>query len=199
MLTLYHAPRSRSTRVIWLLEEMGAKYDLKHVSIKRPDGSGGPDKANPHPDKKVPALVHDGMLVTETTAICLYLTDLYPDTGLGPRNGDKHRGAYLTWLAYYAGVIEPVVTIDFAGMSANPVFSRLWGNRHDMDDRILGALKASPFILGAHFTAIDVLIASMAQWNRDLLVDDPVVDEYLKRVGERPALQRAAAKDRLPR
>jgi glutathione S-transferase len=196
MLTLYHSPRSRSSRVIWLLEEMGAKYDLKHVSIKRPDGSGGGDKSNPHPEKKVPALVHDGMLVTETSAICLYLTDLYPDANLGPRNGDKHRGAYLTWLAYYAGVIEPVITVDFAGMGQNPVFKRLWGDRDDLDGRILDALRVAPFIMGAHFTAIDVLVTSMGQWNRSLLPDDPVMDEYLKRIGERPALQRAAAKDR---
>jgi glutathione S-transferase len=196
MLTLYHAPRSRSTRIIWLLEELAARYDLKYVSIRRPDGSGGPDKSNPHPEKKVPALVHDGMLVTESTAICLYLTDLYPDTGLGPRVGDKHRAVYVSWLAYYSGVIEPVVTVDFAGLSKNPVFLRLWGDKAGVDVRILEALKSNPFILGAHFTAIDVLVASMAQWNRQLLPDDPVIDEYLKRIGERPALQRANAKDR---
>jgi glutathione S-transferase len=196
MLTLYHAPRSRSTRIIWLLEELGAKYDLKHVTIRRPDGSGGPDRANPHPDKKVPALVHDGQLVTESAAICLYLTDLYPDAGLGPRNGDKQRGKYVTWLAYYAGVIEPVVTVEFAGMGKNAVFHRLWGGRADVDDRILDALKAGPYILGAHFSAVDVLIFSMGQWNRELLPDDPVIDDFVKRIGERSALQRALAKDK---
>jgi glutathione S-transferase len=136
------------------------------------------------------------MLVTESTAICLYLTDLYPDAGLGPRNGEKLRGAYLTWLAYYAGVIEPVVTVEFAGLLKNPVFARLWGGRPEMEERILGALRAGPFMLGAHFSAVDVLIFSMGQWNRQLLPDDPAMDEYIKRIGERPALQRASAKDR---
>src|SRR5687767_15011209 len=64
MLTLYHAPQSRSTRIIWLLEELGAEYNLIYTNIPRMDGSGGPDENNPHPDKKVPALAHNGALIT---------------------------------------------------------------------------------------------------------------------------------------
>jgi glutathione S-transferase len=100
MLTLHHAPQSRSSRILWLLEELGADYDIVYTNIPRMDGSGGPDPANPHPDKKVPALVHDGRLVTESVAIALYLTDLFPKAGMGPAVGGPDRGAYLTWLAY---------------------------------------------------------------------------------------------------
>ena len=68
MLTLIHAPQSRSSRIIWLLEELGAEYDIRYVSIRRWDGSGGPDENNPHPHNQVPALLHNGALVTESTA-----------------------------------------------------------------------------------------------------------------------------------
>jgi glutathione S-transferase len=118
MLTLYHSPKSRSSRFIWLLEELGARYQVEYVTIARQDGSDGPDSRNPHPDKKVPALIHDGVLVTESAAIAPYLTDLYPKAGIGPQVGDPTRGPYLAWLAYYAGVIEPVLVTKFSGVGA---------------------------------------------------------------------------------
>src|SRR5262245_48986629 len=124
MLTLYHAPRSRSTRIVWLLEELGADYALKIVDIPRQDGSGAADAANPHPDKKVPALDHDGALITESIAVILYLTDLFPQAKLAPAVGDPQRGEYLTWLAYYAGVIEPVVHFQFLGLGDDPQLRR---------------------------------------------------------------------------
>lgn len=49
MLTLYHAPNSRSSRIVWLLEELGADYELKYVDIQRRDGEGMADPLNPHP------------------------------------------------------------------------------------------------------------------------------------------------------
>jgi glutathione S-transferase len=124
MLTLYHAPQSRSSRIVWLLEELGADYTLQISGIPRRDGTGGPDPANPHPDKKVPALVADGVLITESIAIVLYLTDAFPAAGVGPTAGDPQRGPYLSWLAYYAGVIEPVVNLEFAGLADNVPMQR---------------------------------------------------------------------------
>ena len=111
MLTLFHAPRSRSTRFIWLLEELGAPYRLRQVDIFRSiSNTGARDPANPHPHGQVPALLDDGVLITESSAIALYLTDKFPEAGLGPVIGDPLRGPYLSWLAYYAGVLEPAVT-----------------------------------------------------------------------------------------
>ena len=73
MLTLIHAPLSRSSRIIWLLEELGAEYEIRYVDIRRWDGSGGPDENNPHPHKQVPALLHDGTLIWESVAVVQYL------------------------------------------------------------------------------------------------------------------------------
>jgi len=198
MLTLFHAPQSRSTRLIWLLEEAGADYAIEYVTIPRMDGSGGPDPRNPHPDKKVPALVHDGALVTESVAIMQYVTDLHPQAGIGPLPGDPLRGPYLTWLAYYAGVVEPVVTLGFLGLLDNPGLHRAFRGKEDYNQRILGALAAGPYMLGERFSAVDVLLASMGHWIRDALADDPLVDDYLKRCSERPALAAAMARDAEP-
>ena len=100
MLTLYHSPQTRSSRIIWLLEEADAEYEIKYVTIPRMDGTGGPDPKNPHPDKKVPLLVHEGEMIWESAAIALYVADLFPNARLAPRPGEKGRGTYVSWLAY---------------------------------------------------------------------------------------------------
>ena len=198
MLTLFHAPRSRSSRIIWLLEELGAEYRIRYVDIPRMDGSGRADPSNPHPDKKVPALAHDDVLVTESAAICLYLTDLHPQAGIGPVVGDARRGAYLTWLAYYAGVVEPVVTIEFAELGSHPALARTFRGLKEMNQRVLDPLESGPYLLGESFSAADVLIGSLGHFARHLLPAGDPVDAYLARLNARPALARAMAKDDRP-
>jgi glutathione S-transferase len=195
MLILHHAPRSRSSRIIWLLEELGAPYEIALTDIPRMDGPGAPDPKNPHPDKKVPALVDDGALVTESAAIVLYLTDKFPAAGLGPVVGDPLRGAYLSWLAYYAGVLEPVVTFEFAGLTHNPILERTFRGRAETDARILSALRTGPYVLGERFSGADLLLVSMGQFSRAMLPAGERVDAYLARAAARPALARALARD----
>lgn len=192
MLTLFHAPRSRSTRFIWLLEELGAPYEVRRVDIYRSvSNTGARDPANPHPHGQVPALLDDGVLITESAAIALYLTDKFPAAGLGPVIGDPKRGPYLSWLAYYAGVLEPCVT-------------NLWKQRQDdqdkaqyqaMDDRLRTTLEASPWLLGETFSAADIMFVSLLQFARQMLPPHAVYDDWLARANARPALARALAKD----
>ncbi|MEM8743854.1 MAG: glutathione S-transferase family protein [Pseudomonadota bacterium] len=198
MLTLYHSPQSRSSRMLWLLEELGADCEIAYVDILRADGSGGPDADNPHPDKKVPALVHDDELITESIAIAIYLTDMFPDAGIAPKAGDPGRGAYLTWLAYYAGVMEPVLNHQFMDLGDHAGLARTFRTRKEMDERILTALDASPYIAGEQFTAADVMIASLGHFIREMLPAGDVVDDYLARCEKRPALASANAKDAPP-
>ena len=198
MLTLYHAPQSRSSRIVWLLEELGADYEIAYMNIVRADGSGAADAGNPHPDKKVPALVHDGELVTESTAIMLYLTDLFPDAAVAPQVGEAGRGAYLTWLAYYSGVMEPVLNHQFVGLDGHEGLARTFRSRKELDARILGALEGAPFILGEAFTAADLLFASLGHVVREMLPAGDTVDAYLARCADRPALAAARAKDSPP-
>ena len=196
MLTLYHSPRSRSSRFLWLLEEIGEPYQVDYVTIRRQDGSGARDPRNPHPDKKVPALVHDGRLVTESAAICLYLSDLFPGAKVGPAIGDPKRGDYLTWLAYYAGVIEPVMVAKVKGETdrdpdAKDAFDA-------MEARLRAALDPGPYLLGERFSAADVLVASAFQWGPELMPQASAFDAYVRRIAARPALERALKKDDAP-
>src|ERR1700681_4707684 len=113
MITLFHRPKTRSSRVIFLLEELEAPYQIQLVTTRNRDGTGAVDPANPHPHGKVPAISDDGIVVFESPAIALYLTDRFPEKQLGPLVADAARGAYLSWLSYYTGVLEPAFMCRF--------------------------------------------------------------------------------------
>lgn len=89
MLTFYHAPMSRSSAIATLIRELGAgeAVETRLVSVPRADGSGRRDPANIHPEGKVPALVHDGRVITERGAIMMHLCALFPEAGLRRRRG----------------------------------------------------------------------------------------------------------------
>ena len=194
MLTLFHAPRSRSSRIIWLLEELGVEYRIAQVDIHRKmTGTGARDPLNPHPDGQVPALLDDDVLVTESVAIVLYLTDRFPGAGLGPAVGDPLRGAYLTWLAWYAGVVEPALIARVGGHAlADPECAAIG---EAMDRRLTGALANGDWLLGDRFTAVDMLIATVIEYARSVLPADAAFDRHLARCMARPAHTRADAKD----
>ncbi|HEY3695496.1 glutathione S-transferase family protein [Phenylobacterium sp.] len=197
MLTLFHAPRSRSTRILWLLEELGRPFQVEYVGIARGDGTAQAGPRSPHPDGKVPALVDEETLVTESSAIVLYLTDAYPGAGLGPQVGEPDRGAYLTWLAYSAGVIEPALYAVARGQAqaAGEAARVAWGDPKNMERRLADILAAHAYVLGEAFTGADILVGSAIQFARALLPGHPQFDAYLERLTARPAFQRAMARD----
>ena len=158
MLTLVHAPRSRSSRFLWLLEEIGQPYDIRYVSIRRSDGSGALDSGNPHPHGKVPVLQDGASTVFEQTAIALYLADKFPDARLGPTIVDPARGTFLTMLAYYSGVIEPAFVSKFMKFVA-PRGTAGWVDADEAMTFINARIAAQPYIAGETFTAADVLYA----------------------------------------
>ena len=196
MITLYHHARTRSTRFIFLLEELGAPYEIHRVATRGGDGTGGADPANPHPHGKVPAISDDGTVVFESAAIALYLTDRFPDNGIGPVVGDARRGAYVTWLAYYAGVLEPAWTMKFLNVQAPPVMAG-WAPAEDAQAFVTRTLEAGPYILGANFSAADILLGTTFAMfmGGPMMEKTPLLEAYVKRVVERPAYARAMAKD----
>jgi len=195
VLTLFHAPRSRSFRMLWLLEELGAPYDLKIVNIRRADGSGAADPTNPHPHAKVPALSDDGTVVFETPAIALYLTDKFPNAGLGPRVGDPDRGAYLSWLAYYTGEIEPSLTAKF--LKIQHIYGMFgWAPFDDVIAYLTRSLER-PYLMGERFSAADIVIGGSLPllMSRGIVPESDLLNSYTQRILGRPAYGRAQAKD----
>ena len=199
MITLYHAPKSRSSRFIWLLEELGVPYELKLASIRRGDGSGqaaGADYRRVHPHGKVPAIVHDGAIVFESSAIALYLADAFPEAGLGVPVGHPKRGPYVTWLAYYAGVLEPAFVGKALGFATTNATTG-WAPTEDILAYVTSVLAGGPYLMGEQLTTADVLFGStfaLFQGGR-LMPPSDVIAAYVERLTRRPAYARAAARD----
>jgi glutathione S-transferase len=196
MITLFHAPKSRSSRFIFLLEELGAPYEIKIVTIRRGDGSGALDDANPHPHGKVPAIQDRGETVFESPAIVAYLADAFPDAGLAPRPGEAGRGAYLTMLAYYGDVLEPAFVSKFLKVAV-PRGTAGWVEVDEAMAFIDKTLTAHPYIAGDKFTGADILYATTF----GMFAQNPMmpklasIDAYVKRVLDRPAYARAQTRE----
>lgn len=188
MLTLFHAPGQLSSRMIWLLEELQADYQLELTHFPNADGSGA-DPHNPHPHGYAPALLHEGRLVTEAGAIALYLTDLFPQSEVGVPAGDPLRGAYLSWLFYQVGMTEPLVNMKGAQLLQH--CAPLAHLNDAMMEHIEHTLTAGPWMLGERFTAVDILYIPLFERVRPLLGPSAAIDAYIAR-GDRPARQRAA-------
>lgn len=196
MLKVYHSPQTRSSRLIWLLEEVGADYQIEYVTIRRQDGSGAPDPANKHPSKQVPAIEHNGQVICESPIIFSYVCELYPKAGLAPRVGDPKRAEFVSWLGLYAAVLEPVITAKFRNpdgltdtqAAAYDALHAAWTN----------ALRNGSYMLGEEFTAIDILFGSLLMFFRSSMPEAIIYDQWVERISQRPALIRSRYKDAPP-
>lgn len=190
MLNLFFSPQSRSTRLLALVHELGMqdKIKLTPVSIARSDGSGGADPANPHPEKKVPVLVDGETVITESGAIMLYLTDMFPDAHLGPRMNDAQRGTYLMWLFWYGDVVEPVYNLAAAGIE-HPIMTSTFRGVPEVEARLITAFAdGRDFVLGSTLSAADLLIASPYFWFPDWAPKNEKVRAWIDRVKSRPSM-----------
>lgn len=184
MPTLYFSPNSRSDTVVTLVRMLSADIALREVTIARQDGSGHRDPANPHPEGKVPYLVDGDDAVRERGAIILYLTDTYPAAGLGPLPGEARRGDYLSWLFYYQGVIEPLLTLKWANIS-HPAITATLRDFDTMVERLAEPLRRGPWMLGERFSAADMLCSSPFFWLAALMPDDPAIRDWVARCRDR--------------
>ncbi len=198
MITLYHAPRSRSSRIVWLLEELETPYQIEIVPIMRGDGTGAPapdSYLGIHPLRKVPAIKLNNEIVYESGAICLYLTDAFQKKEIGPLPGHNDRAEYVRWLFLYAGALEPAATARFRGWDKDPAGTG-FGKFEDIEAIIARQLESSPYMLGERFSAADILYGSAVLFFRgSLFPQRKCYDDYLARLSARPAYVRAQAKD----
>jgi glutathione S-transferase len=166
---LHHAPRSRSVRARWLLEELGVPYEL----IRRESAA------------EAPVLVDGDTTLTESAAIVLYVADRHP--GFAPLPSASERGDYLQWLVFSEGTLDPVVV----GFLTNPTGPR------DRLEQLLAITEARvasrEYVVGDTFTAADIVLASILHLANQLklLEAHPKLYDYTLRHAKRPAVRRA--------
>jgi glutathione S-transferase len=197
-LTLYHAAPSRSSIVRWMLEEIGEPYEIQLLSLSKGENRA-PDYLAVNPMGKVPALRHGDAVITEAAAICAYLADEFPRAKLSVPIGDPRRGLYLKWLFFGPSCIEPAMMDRAFPRKEEARRAALGYGDFDTVIKVLtNAVARGPYILGEQFTAADVVIGSTLRFGMlfKLLPEQPEFTAYTGRMAQRPALQRAEAKDK---
>ncbi len=195
-LVLFHAPQSRSSGALLLLEELGASYELRVLNMKAGENRE-PAYCAINPMGKVPSILHGDVLVTEQVAIYLYLADLFPAAGLAPGLADRRRGSYLRWMVFYASCFEPAL-IDRA-MKREPGTRAMspYGDFDTVMATLTAQLRQGPYMLGQDFSAADVLWGTALNWTTrfGLVPETPEIKAYVASIASRPAAQRVTARD----
>ncbi len=194
-LTLYTNPMSRGRIARWMIEETGAAYDT--VILDYANSMKGADYLAINPMGKVPAIVHDGKVVTEGAAICTYLADAFPGAGLAPPLAD--RANYYRWLFYAAGPIEQAVTNKSLGFAPDAQQQRMagYGNFDLVVDVLKAEIAKRDYVAGDRFSAADVYFGSQIIWGMQFgaLPKFDAFDAYAERLTARPAYKRASEID----
>ncbi|MCY3626386.1 MAG: glutathione S-transferase family protein [Gammaproteobacteria bacterium] len=190
-ITFYTHPMSRGRIVRWMLEELGVEYTTEIVEYGPPMKSENYLAVNPM--GKVPALTCGNEIITEVAGICAFLADRFPEKGLLPEPGN--RGSYYRWLFFGAGPIEQAVTNHALGFKVpkekQPMIG--YGKLERVLNTLEAKLNADEFIAGNQFSAADVYVGSHVIWGLQFKTVDerPAFVDYMSRLKERPAYQRA--------
>jgi glutathione S-transferase len=201
MITLYHAPQSRSVRPRWLLEEIGTDFKIVPIDMSKQEHKSEAH-LRVHPHGQVPALTDDGLTLIESAAICMHLADKFPAAKLAPALGTPERGRYYQWIVYSIATLEPPVLQVFMNTVQLPEAERSAAQATAGREKfaevakvIVDGLGGHPYLLGEQFSAADVMIGSTLAWASfmGLLDGQPVLATYVERLVQRPAYQRMQA------
>ena len=188
-LTLYTHPMSRGRIARWMLEEVGEPYETRVVDYG--PSMKGPEYRAINPMGKVPALVHDGRVVTEVNAILCYLAEAFPEAGLMPED----RAGFWRWMFFVAGPLEYAVVNRSLGFEVEPdKRGRLgYGSFDDVVATLAAHLKGRDYAVGDRFSVVDVALGSAIGFGlrSGMIPAEPVFEAYWERLFQRPAGARA--------
>ena len=202
MIKLYGVPRSRSLRVSWTLEELGLDWQYQFIDFAKGDSRSDAFLAV-NPCGKVPALVENGLVITESAAIVLYLVEKYGDGNLLPQTGSDASALHHQWVSFIISELEqPLWTIGkhkFALPEALRQKSMFAVAKWEFDKAAAIAEKWLPdseFLLGDNLSAADILLGHTLLWATRFEQDiPPRLAAYRDRVTSRPAMARALEKE----
>ena len=195
----FWSPMTRASRVLWMLEEASVEYERITVDIRDPEAERHPAFAEASPMGKVPAIVDGWVSMSDSAAICMYLADRYPASRLAPAVDHHQRGAYLYWMVFTPGVIEPAMAERHSGVTPNRL-SNGWGDFDTMIETLERGVREShgAWVLGPRFSAADVMVGSSVLFMRafNMLPDSGALNDYADRCAARPAYQAAQDAER---
>ncbi|QUJ66605.1 glutathione S-transferase family protein [Photobacterium sp. GJ3] len=195
-LVLFHAPQSRSASVLILLKELGVPFHL-HVLNMLAGENRQADYLSVNPLGKVPAVMHRGALITEQSAIYIYLADTFSSGNLAPALDDSLRGPYLRWMLYYAACYEPAVCDKAMGWVPQDRIVSPYSDYETVQQALIEQLREGPYFLGERFTALDLLWGNALEFctSFGLVEPHPVIMGYVQRVANRQSFTDVKAED----
>ncbi len=192
---LYHRTNAgRPIRVAWALEEAGADYEV--VVMDSEEGKG-PEHRERHPLGRVPVLVDDDGPLHESTALCLHVGELYPESGLLPPEGSHARALVQQWGIFAMTELEgPAIDVlrhreaapEIADKARPRVVKAVGAIEH-------GLSGSPPRLVGDQLTVADIVAGEVLRLlgrQYDVVPMTPAIDEYVSSLVERPAYVRAA-------
>jgi glutathione S-transferase len=206
MITVYGAPPTRSLRVVWMLEEMGLPYEIRSVNFQ----SRFEDKEFMaiNPAGAVPAIRDGDTQVIESCAILEYLGAKYGPTPLVPKPTDAHYPAFISFLHFGEASLSGPLNVTIGSRFFAPEeHKQNWGGQFAIDlfirksAALCGPLGRSAYLAGEAFTAADVSCGYALGLSKFLGFEerlDPALRDYLGRLAQRPAYQRAMSKAQAP-
>ena len=190
-LIFYTNPMSRGQIVRWMLEEVGAPYEQRLLDFDT--AMKAPAYLTINPMGKVPAIVHDGRIITECAAICAYLADAFPEAKLAP--APAARADYYRWLFFTAGPVEQAITSKQFGFEPEGAQQRTagFGSLEAVLDALESAVAGKAFVAGDSFTAADVYVGSQIDWGLQFgtIPSRPAFEAYVAPLRERTGYKRA--------
>ena len=194
-LKFYTNPMSRGQIARWALHEVGADYD--QVLLEYDTTMKAEEYLKINPMGKVPAIDHDGKIVTEGAAICAYLAEAFPDAGLAPTADE--RADYFRWLFFAAGPLEAAITNRSMGFEVAKDRERMagYGNYDQVVDVLDAKFQADAYVCGGRFTMADVYVGAQVVWGTQFgtLPERQSLLDYGKRVTDRDGYRAAKAVD----
>jgi glutathione S-transferase len=197
MIKLYHAPLTRSVRIVWLLEELGLPYQIERVAF----APGKLPFAQKSPYGKVPAIEDGDVRMFESGAIVEYVLERYGNGRLAPAPGTAERAAFLQWMYFSEATVLPPVGEIVRHTLFKPEPERIPAVVEDARARLNRTLEVleedlgdREYLLASGFSAADVMMGVSLLIARRLSSLDPRfgrIAAYLTRLEKRPALRKA--------
>lgn len=172
--TLYGSPSTAALVVHWLLIELGIEHELVMLDFDKHEQKS-PEYLALNPQGRVPTLVIDGQVLTESAAIAMHLADLYPQAKLAPPVGSPGRAAYYRWMFFCAYTLMPAyrswfypdepageANIDVVKTNARALLEKAW---QQVDEHLAAH---GPYLLGADKSAADFVLTMLMRWSRNM-------------------------------
>ena len=195
---LWHCNGSRSLRALWTLEELGLDYELEVLAF--PPRIFHKEYLQVNPLGTVPYFVDGDTAMTESSAICQYLVDRYDGDAIGLKPEHPEYGNYLNWLHHADATLTFPQTISLRYYFLEPTPEkqavaddyRKWflARLRKLDEH----LKDHEYLVDGRFTIADIAIGYALYFARVQKLDQqfqPQTLEYMERLWQRPAFQRA--------